>query len=75
MRKLGDNMAKIYYSTQPVWWNTGNDTATGDTTTTNKSINNKDKAKNFYDVADNYLFRQMMNNICETFTVDEEIRW
>ena len=54
---------------------TGKDTATGDTTTTNKSINNKDKTKNFYDVADNYLFRQMMNNICETFTIDEEIRW
>lgn len=54
---------------------TGKDTATGDTTTTNKSINNKDKAKNFYDVADNYLFRQMMNMICETFTIDEEIKW
>ena len=54
---------------------TGKDTATGDTTTTNKSINNKDKTKNFYDVADNYLFRQMMNNICETFTIDEEIKW
>ena len=54
---------------------TGKDTATGDTTTTNKSINNKDKAKNFYDVADNYLFRQMMNTICETFTIDEEIKW
>ena len=54
---------------------TGKDTATGDTTTTNKSINNKDKTKNFYDVADNYLFRQMMNTICETFTIDEEIRW
>ena len=54
---------------------TGKDTATGDTTTTNKSINNKDKSKNFYDVADNYLFRQMMNTICETFTIDEEIRW
>lgn len=54
---------------------TGKDTATGDTTTTNKSINNKDKTKNFYDVADNYLFRQMLNNICETFTIDEEIRW
>jgi len=53
---------------------TGKDTATGDTTTTNKSINNKDKSKNFYDVADNYLFRQMMNTICETFTIDEEIR-
>lgn len=54
---------------------TGKDTATGDTTTTNKSINNKDKTKNFYDVADNYLFRQMMNTICETFTIDEEIKW
>ena len=54
---------------------TGKDTATGDTTTTNKSINNKDKSKNFYDVADNYLFRQMMNTICETFTIDEEIKW
>ena len=54
---------------------TGKDTATGDTTTTNKSINNKDKTRNFYDVADNYLFRQMMNTICETFTIDEEIRW
>ena len=54
---------------------TGKDTATGDTTTTNKSINNKDKAKNFYDVADNYLFRQMLNTICETFTIDEEIKW
>ena len=54
---------------------TGKDTATGDTTTTNKSINNKDKTKNFYDVADNYLFRQMMNNICETFAIDEEIKW
>ena len=54
---------------------TGKDTATGDTTTTNKSINNNDKIKNFYDVADNYLFRQMMNTICETFTIDEEIRW
>ena len=54
---------------------TGKDTATGDTTTTNKSINNKDKTKNFYDVAGNYLFRQMMNTICETFTIDEEIRW
>ena len=54
---------------------TGKDTATGDTTTTNKSINNKDKTKNFYDVADNYLFRQMLNTICETFTIDEEIKW
>ena len=54
---------------------TGKDTATGDTTTTNKSINNKDKTRNFYDVADNYLFRQMMNTICETFTIDEEIKW
>ena len=54
---------------------TGKDTATGDTTTTNKSINNKDKAKNFYDVANNVLFRQMMNTICETFTIDEEIKW
>ena len=54
---------------------TGKDTATGDTTTTNKSVNNKDKTKNFYDVADNYLFRQMMNTICETFTIDEEIKW
>ena len=54
---------------------TGKDTATGDTTTTNKSINNKDKAKNFYDVANNVLFRQMLNNICETFTIDEEIKW
>ena len=54
---------------------TGKDTATGDTTTTNKSINNKDKTRNFYDVADNYLFRQMMNVICETFIIDEEIRW
>lgn len=54
---------------------TGKDTATGDTTTTNKSINNKDKSKNFYDVADNYLFRQMLNTICETFTIDEEIKW
>ena len=54
---------------------TGKDTATGDTTTTSKSINNKDKSKNFYDVADNYLFRQMMNTICETFTIDEEIKW
>ena len=54
---------------------TGKDTATGDTITTSKSINNKDKSKNFYDVADNYLFRQMMNTICETFTIDEEIRW
>lgn len=25
MKKLGDSMAKIYYSTQPVWWNTGNE--------------------------------------------------
>lgn len=54
---------------------TGKDTATGDTTTTNKSINNKDKTRNFYDVADNYLFRQMINTICETFTIDEEIKW
>ena len=54
---------------------TGKDTATGDTTTTNKAINNKDKSRNFYDVADNYLFRQMMNVLCETFTIDEEIRW
>ena len=54
---------------------TGKDTATGDTTTTNKSLNNKDKTKNFYDVADNYLFKQMMNTICETFTIDEEIKW
>lgn len=54
---------------------TGKDTSTGDTTTTNKAINNKDKSRNFYDVADNYLFRQMMNVICETFTIDEEIRW
>ena len=54
---------------------TGKDTSTGDTTTTNKAINNKDKSRNFYDVADNYLFRQMMNTICETFTIDEEIRW
>ena len=54
---------------------TGKDTATGDTTTTNKSINNKDKAKNFYDVSDNVLFRQMLNTICETFTIDEEIKW
>lgn len=54
---------------------TGKDTATGDTTTTNKSINNKDKTRNFYDVADNYLFRQMMNTLCETFTIDEEIKW
>ena len=54
---------------------TGKDTATGDTTTTNKAINNKDKSRNFYDVADNYLFRQMMNTICETFTIDEEIKW
>ena len=54
---------------------TGKDTATGDTTTTNKSLNNKDKTKNFYDVADNYLFRQMINTICETFTIDEEIKW
>ena len=53
---------------------TGKDTATGDTTTTNKSINNKDKTKNFYDVADNYLFRQMINTICETFIIDEEIK-
>lgn len=54
---------------------TGKDTSTGDTTTTNKAINNKDKSRNFYDVADNYLFRQMMNVLCETFTIDEEIRW
>lgn len=54
---------------------TGKDTSTGDTTTTNKAINNKDKSRNFYDVADNYLFRQMMNTLCETFTIDEEIRW
>ena len=54
---------------------TGKDTSTGDTTTTNKSINNKDKTKNFYDVANNVLFRQMLNNICETFTIDEEIKW
>ena len=54
---------------------TGKDTSTGDTTTTNKAINNKDKSRNFYDVADNYLFRQMRNVICETFTIDEEIRW
>ena len=54
---------------------TGKDTATGDTTTTNKAINNKDKSRNFYDVADNYLFRQMMNVLCETFTIDEEIKW
>lgn len=54
---------------------TGKDTSTGDTTTTNKAINNKDKSRNFYDVADNYLFRQMMNILCETFTIDEEIRW
>ena len=53
---------------------TGKDTSTGDTTTTNKAINNKDKSRNFYDVADNYLFRQMMNVLCETFTIDEEIR-
>ena len=54
---------------------TGKDTSTGDTTTTNKAINNKDKSRNFYDVADNYLFRQMMNVLCETFTIDEEIKW
>lgn len=54
---------------------TGKDTSTGDTTTTSKSINNKDKSRNFYDVADNYLFRQMMNTLCETFTIDEEIKW
>lgn len=54
---------------------TGKDTSTGDTTTTNKAINNKDKSRNFYDVAGNYLFRQMMNVLCETFTIDEEIRW
>ena len=54
---------------------TGKDTSTGDTTTTNKAINNKDKSRNFYDVADNNLFRQMMNVLCETFTIDEEIRW
>lgn len=54
---------------------TGKDTSTGDTTTTNKSINNKDKSRNFYDVAGNYLFRQMMNVLCETFTIDEEIKW
>lgn len=54
---------------------TGKDTSTGDTTTTNKAINNKDKSRNFYDVADNYLFRQMMNILCETFTIDEEIKW
>ena len=53
---------------------TGKDTSTGDTTTTNKAINNKDKSRNFYDVADNYLFRQMMNVLCETFTIDEEIK-
>ena len=54
---------------------TGKDTSTGDTTTTNKAINNKDKSRNFYNVADNYLFRQMMNVLCETFIIDEEIRW
>ena len=54
---------------------TGKDTSTGDTTTTNKAINNKDKSRNFYDVADNYLFRQMMNVLCETFTIYEEIKW
>ena len=54
---------------------TGKDTSTGDTTTTNKAINNKDKSRNFYNVADNYLFRQMMNVLCETFIIDEEIKW
>lgn len=54
---------------------TGKDTATGNTSTTNKSINNKDKSRNFYDIADNYLFKQVMNTICETFIIDEEIGW
>lgn len=54
---------------------TGKDTSSAETRTTNKSVNNKDKVRNFYDVSNNYLFRMMMNIICETFTIDEEIRW
>lgn len=54
---------------------TGKDTAQGDTTTTNTAINNKDKLRNFYDLTNNYLFKMLMNNLCDTFMIDESIRW
>lgn len=54
---------------------TGKDTASGNISTTNTAVNNKDKTRNFYDLANNYLFKQIMNTICETFIIDEEIGW